>query len=133
MITGVNATMATRGARFAIRVASGVLALMVAGAGGFAVWYRQVYNVWPGQEASARVHWCGRDYESFGGPPLTWRQVTSQEPGRVLAVGRYPPLGWSRRELLAAAASRSQRPAVSTPLVCAMVVYLRTGPDEYQA
>jgi hypothetical protein len=133
MITGVNAIMARQGARFAIRVASGVLALMVVGAGGFAVWYRQAYNVWPGQGASARVHWCGRDYEFFGGPPLTWQQVTSREPAPVHAVGRYPPLGWSRRELLAAATPRSQRPAVSTPLVCAMVVYLRTGPDEYQA
>ena len=73
------------------------------------------------------------DYESFGGPPLGWQQVTSREPAPVHAVGRYPPLGWSRRELLAAAAPRSRRPAVSTPLVCAMVVYLHTGPDEYQA
>jgi hypothetical protein len=133
MMTGVSVIMATRGARFAIRVVSGVLALMVVAACGFAVWYRQAYNVWPGQGASARVHWCGRDYESFGGPPLTWQQVTSREPVPVHAVGRYPPLGWSRQELLAAAAPRSQRPAVSKSLVCAMVVYLRTGPDEYQA
>ena len=133
MMTGVSAIMAMRGARFAIRVASGVLALVLVGACGFAVWYRQAYNVWPGQGASARVHWCGRDYESSGGPPLTWQQVTSQEPVPVRAVGRYPPLGWSRQELVAAAAARSQRPDVSTPLVCAMVVYLRTGPDEYQA
>lgn len=133
MMTGVSAIMATRGARFGIRVASGVLALMIVAAAGIAVWYRQVYNVWPGQGASSRVHWCGRDYESFGGPPRTWPQITSQEPVPVRTVGQYPPLGWSRQELLAAAAPSSQRPAMSKPPVCAMVVYLRTGPDEYGA
>jgi hypothetical protein len=30
-------------------------------------------------------------------------------------------------------APESQRLPVSPPLACAMVVYLRTGPDEYQA
>jgi hypothetical protein len=133
MMTGVGAITARRGARFGIRVASGVLALMVVAAGGLAVWYRQAYSVWPGQGAAARVHWCGRDYESFGGPPQSWPQITSREPVPVHAVGRYPPLGWSRQELFAAAAPRSQRLAVSKSLVCAMVVYLRTGPDEYQA
>ncbi len=83
------------------QVVSGVLTLMVVAAGGF--WYRQAYNVWPGQGASARVHWCGRDYESFGGPPQTWQQITLQEPVPVHAVGQYPPLGWSRQELFAAA------------------------------
>jgi hypothetical protein len=86
-----------------------------------------------GPGAAARVHWCGRDYESFGSPPRTWPQVTSQEPVPVHAVGQYPPLGWSRRELFAAAVPRSQELAVSKSLVCAVVVYLRTGPDEYQA
>jgi hypothetical protein len=69
MMTGARAIVAMRGARFGIRVASGVLALMVIAAGGIAVWYRQAWNVWPGQGASGRVHWCGRGYESFGGPP----------------------------------------------------------------
>ena len=130
---GVSAIMAMRGARFAIGVASGVLALMIVAAGGVAVWYRQAYHVWPGQGASARVRWCGRDYESFGGPPRTWPQITSQEPVPVRGVGQYPPLGWSRQGLFAAAAPRSQRLAVGNSLVCAMMVYLRTGPDHYQA
>ena len=110
-----------------------MLALVVVAAGGFAVWYRQAYNVWPGQGASARVHWCSRDYESFGGLPQTWRQISAQERFPVYAVGQYPPLGWSREELFAATTSAAQRLPVSPPLVCAMVVYLRTGPDQYQA
>jgi hypothetical protein len=67
MMTGINANMVGRGGRLGIRVASGVLALMVVAAGGFAVWYRLTYNVWPGQQAFARVHWCGRNYEPIGG------------------------------------------------------------------
>jgi hypothetical protein len=133
MMTCVSANLATRGARLGIRVASGVLTLMVVAACGLAIWYRQAYNVWPGLGASARVHWCGRDYESFGGPPRTWQQITSQEPVPVHAVGRYPPLGWSRQELFAAASPRLLPLAVSRSPVCAMVVYLRTGPDEYRA
>ena len=49
MMTDVGAIVAMRGARFGIRVTSGVLALMVVAAGGIAVWYRQAWNVRPGQ------------------------------------------------------------------------------------
>jgi hypothetical protein len=35
--------------------------LTVLAAGGSAIWYRHTYNMWPGQDASTRVHWCGRD------------------------------------------------------------------------
>lgn len=133
MMACVSTTTAMRGGRAWVRAAGAVLALAVVAAGGFSVWYRQAYNVWPGQGASARVHWCGRDYESFGGPPRSWRQITAQEPIPIHAVGRYPPLGWSRRELFAAATPGSLRLAVSRSLTCTTVVYLRTGPDEYQA
>ncbi len=132
MMTGVSATMAMRGARLGTRVASGVLALMVLAAGGAAVWYRQVYNVWPGQGASGRVHWCGRNYESFGGPLRTWPQITSQEHFPIRPVGQYPPLG-PRQELFAASKPHAQRLSVNPPPPCALVVYLRTGPDEYRA
>jgi hypothetical protein len=71
-MTGVSAILAMRGPRFEIRAASGVLALTVVAPGGFAVWYRLACNEWPGQGASTRVHWCGPDHESFGGPPQTW-------------------------------------------------------------
>lgn len=100
---------------------------------GFAVWYRQAYNVWPGEGASARVHWCGRDYETSGGRPQTWQQITSTAPLPVHAVGWYPPLGFSRQELFAPARPEALRLSASPPPVCATVVYLRTGPDEYQA
>jgi hypothetical protein len=133
MMTGVSAVTARAGIAIGFRIASGALALMVVAAGGFTVWYRQVYNVWPGQDASARVHWCGRDYQSPGGAPLTWRQITVQAPVPIQAEGHYPPLGRSRQDLLAAAVPQSVRQPASGPVVCAMVVYLRTGPDHYQA
>ena len=93
MMTGVSALMAMRGARFWIRAGSSVLALGIVAAGGIVVWYRLVYNVWPGHGASARVHWCGRNYEYFGAPPQTWQQVSSHERLPIRAVGQYPPLG----------------------------------------
>jgi len=133
MMTSVSAIMAMRGKRLRVRAVRGALALTVAAAGGVAVWYRRAYNVWPGQEASARVHWCGRDYESFSSAPQTRQQISSREHFLIRPVGQYPPLGWSRQELLAAVVIGAQRKSVSPPPLCAMVVYLRTGPDEYQA
>jgi hypothetical protein len=127
MMTGVSASTAGPRPHLAARIAVGILALAVVAA----IWYRQTYSVWPGQEASARVHWCGRNYESSGGSPQTWQQVTS--PGRlpVRLVGRYPPLGLSRQELFAAVPP-APRSSVSPP-PCPATVYLRTGPDAYRA
>jgi hypothetical protein len=107
---------------------STVLVVAVLAAGGFVCWYRVTYNVLPGQGASTRVHWCGRDYERLGGTS-TWAQLTAQEPGPVRLAGRYPPLG-SRTALYAAVVPASQR----TPDggACATGVYLRTGPDRYR-
>jgi hypothetical protein len=133
MMTGVSAIMAGRGARLGMMVASGVLALMVVAAGGFAVWYRLAYNVWPGQQASARVHWCGRTTSLSAARRGPRPQITAQQHYPIRPVGPYPPLAWSRRELFAAGARDAQRSSVSSPTPCAMVVYLRTGPDEYQA
>ena len=53
----------------------GVLVLAVAAAL-LALWYRSYYNIWPGQDATARVHWCERDYQD-GGPRQTWQEVTA--------------------------------------------------------
>lgn len=128
MMTGVSASTAGHGTHFAARIAAGLLALAVVAA----IWYRQTYDVWPGQEASARVHWCGRDYENSGGPSKTWQQITSQERLPIRPVGRYPPLGRSRQELFAAVPP-AQRTSVSPPPPCPMTVYLRTGPDDYRA
>jgi hypothetical protein len=44
-----------------------------------------------------------------------------------------PPLGFSRQELFAATTPGARRLPSSPGLVCAMVVYLRTGTGEYQA
>jgi hypothetical protein len=50
----------------------------LAQAGAFVFWYRATYNVLPGQGASTRVHWCGRDYE-WTGTTMTWAQASAQE------------------------------------------------------
>ena len=109
-----------------------MIAAAVLGVGCLAFWYRAVYNVWPGQGASTRVHWCGRDYESFGGPSQTLRQITARETFPIVAVGQYPPLAWTRHELFAAATKAMLRQGGANSQVCAVVVYLRTGGDQYQ-
>jgi hypothetical protein len=116
---------------FWLRAACGLLALALLAACVFTLWYRKAYNVWPGQGASARVHWCGRDYETGPGPPLTWRQITADQHLPIRPVGEYPPLGLSRRELLAPILPARQA-HVSPSGVCAVVIYLRAGPDRYK-
>ena len=127
------AITAGRGKRFWTGVAQRAVALVLVAAGIFAVWYRMTYNVWPGQGASARVHWCGRNYESFGGPPQTQRQISSRDHFLIHPVGQYPPLALFRQQLFAAVVIGAQRQSVSPPPLCAMVVYLRTGSDQYRA
>src|SRR5215469_4535841 len=84
-ITGLTELLAgpegaVMSAPITLRIAVGTLSLIVIVAASLAVRYRVTYNVWPGQAADARVHWCGRDYENFGGQPLTWGQVSAQTP-----------------------------------------------------
>lgn len=93
MMTGVSAGMAVRRDRFWIGVGQRAVALLAVAAGIFTLWYRHTYNVWPGQDASARVHWCGRDYESFSGPAQIRQQISSREHFSIHPVGQYPPLG----------------------------------------
>ena len=107
---------------------TGVTLLLVA-VGGLTVWYRATYHTWPGLGVPAAVHWCGRDYSGGIAGPQTWAQVTAQAPVAVRAVGYYPPLGPGRL-LLADTGVATNRP---TGQLCAMAVYLRTGPDRYQA
>jgi hypothetical protein len=133
MLTGVSASTAMRGTRFRIRVAQRAAALVIVAAGIFTLWYCKTYNVWPGQEASTRIHWCGRDYESSGGTPQAQQQISSGEHFLIRPVGQYPLLAWFPQELFAAVVIGASRTSVSPPPLCAMVVYLRTGPDQYQA
>ncbi len=109
-----------------------VVAVMIVG-GGFTFWYRTTYNVMPGQSASARVHWCGRDYGSSGSSPRTWREISGQQRLPLRTVGHYPPLGLGGQELFAAVTPGAQRSSASPPLPCAMIVYLRTGSNAYVA
>jgi hypothetical protein len=99
----------------------GTLMVVVLAAGAFVFWYRATYNVLPGQGASSRVHWCGRDYEWAGGTS-TWAQLATQTGGHPALVAHYPPLGDR-------AALYSQRPRGDS---CSTVVYLQTGPDRYR-
>ncbi|HLK78471.1 MAG TPA: hypothetical protein VKU77_33085 [Streptosporangiaceae bacterium] len=104
-----------------------VIVLAVVAAGGYALWYRSYYNIWPGQDATARVHWCERDYQNDGGTPETWRQVTAGSRFGVRGFGRYPPLGVPGQQLFAAVFPDAR------PSSCATVVYLRTGTNRYQS
>lgn len=104
-----------------------VLGLVIFAVGGFAAWYRMYYNIWPGQDATARVHWCERDYQNDGGTPETWHQVAAETRFPVRGFGRYPPLGLPGQQLFAAIYPGAQASA------CATVVYVRTGPDRYQS
>ena len=96
MMTDVSAIAVRRGKRFWSGVAQRAVALVLVAAGIFALWYRQAYNVWPGQAASARVHWCGRDYQ-YQGSTQTWRKITSQARWPVRAVGRFHRSGGRAR------------------------------------
>ena len=102
-----------------------LLALVIVAAAAFAVWYRASYNIWPGQRADARVHWCERDYQEDGSPQ-PWRQVTAGTSYPVRAVGDYRPLGLTRQELFAPIVPHAQLSS------CATVIYVRTAPSAYQ-
>jgi hypothetical protein len=104
-----------------------VLGLVIFAVGGFAAWYRVYYNIWPGQDATARVHWCERDYQNDGGTPETWHQVGAETRFPVRGFGRYPPLGLPGQQLFAAIYPGAQASS------CATEVYVRTGPDRYQS
>ena len=126
-MTAETATTAISGARRGIQILAIALAVAV---GCAAVWYRAAFHAWPGQQVPV-VHWCGRDYEYFG-TSETWAQITSQERLPVRPVGGYPPVG-PQHELFAARIPNKQRFSVSPPLVCAVLVYLRIGPNKYRA
>jgi hypothetical protein len=123
----MSAMAATRRSPLLVTVAYSLLTLIVVGAGGFALWYRAYYNIWPGQDATARVHWCERDYQNDGPPTETWRQVSAEWRWPVRDVGWYPPLGLPGQELFAAIYPGAQ------PSSCATAVYVRIGPDKYQS
>jgi hypothetical protein len=117
--------IATHGSRLRRWTRAAVL-LAVVGAVFFTLWYRTVYNTWPGRSASGRVHWCGRDYE-YQGPPVTRQLAWSQGKALLQAEGAYPPLAWTRDELFAVVSPTGQHASAS----CATVLFLRTGPDAY--
>ena len=124
-----NMKMST-GRRHRRDLTAGVLIAVVLGAGAFVFWYRATYNVLPGQAASTRVHWCGRDYESTGGT-VNWGQASIQEhtgvEGPIVLVGHYPPLGHQ-----AALYAIPVRP-LNDGAPCATDIYLKAGPDRYRS
>ena len=106
----------------------GILIVVVLAAAAFVFWYRATYNVLPGQAASGRVHWCGRDYQWAGGTS-TWAQLTAHTADRPQLAGHYPPLG-GQDALYAQVTPVAQRPSDG---LCATVVYLRTAPGRYRS
>jgi hypothetical protein len=71
-MTAESASTAFASTRRGIKILSITMAVA---AGAIALWYRAAFHAWPGQQGS-RVHWCGRDYESFGSQE-TWAQITA--------------------------------------------------------
>jgi hypothetical protein len=65
--------------------------------------------------------------------PADVRQISGQQRLPLRARGRYPPLGLDDQELFAAVTPGAQRSSATRPLPCAMIVYLRTGSNEYVA
>jgi hypothetical protein len=124
---GLSAAAAERHARRRADLIYCLIVLLLAAVASSAVWYRTYYNIWPGQAATARVHWCERDYQNDGSPPQTWAQVTAEWQVPVRAFGLYPPLGLPRRHLSAAVFPDAH------PSSCATAIYLQTGPDRYQS
>jgi hypothetical protein len=123
----MSATPATQRPPLLPTVVYSLLTLIIVAAVGSAFWYRAYYNIWPGQDATARVTWCERHYENDGAPTETWRQVSAGSRWPVRAFGRYPPLGLPGQELFAAVFPDAK------PSSCTTVVYLRVGPDKYRA
>jgi hypothetical protein len=103
--------------------------LLVTAAGVLTLWYRATYHMWPGMGVPPAVHWCGRDYQLGAPGPQTWAQITAQAPAAIRAVGSYPPFGPGHPLLASTGRATHPRPGQ----VCAMAVYLRTGPGRYQA
>ena len=123
----MSATAAKQQRPLLVTIAYSLATLILVAAGGFTLWYRAYYHIWPGQGATARLHWCGRDYQTGGPPAETFRQVSTGSQWPVRDVGRYPLLGWPGQELFAPIYPGARPPS------CATVVYLRIGRDKYQA
>jgi hypothetical protein len=94
------------------------------------LWFRATYHFFPGM-VPTMVHWCGRDYETGDNGLQSWAQITAAErPRQIRVVGSYPPIFGFSRPLLAPATPGARPPGPGEP--CAMVVYVRTGPGQYQ-
>jgi hypothetical protein len=65
--------------------------------------------------------------------PADVRQISGQQRLPLRAPGLYPPLGLDDQDLVAAVTPGAQRSSATRPLPCAMIVYVRTGPNEYEA
>lgn len=99
---------------------------------GFSVWYRETYWVFPGQGASQRLHWCGRDYQELPGPSVTWREVSGQGPWPVHVIELFPPLGFSKEALFASINPAIAKMPPGSITSCTTVIYVRLGPNRYQ-
>jgi len=67
-------------------------ALVVLAGGGWAVWYRSTYHVWPGEGIPPRIHWCGRDDERGPDPAMSGAAARKALGGPLQPVMRVPPI-----------------------------------------
>jgi hypothetical protein len=100
--------------------------------------YRKVYGTW--WQTPEHITYCGRTYETDFSAVLSRADIVNLKeslpgdaPYPVLRVGRVPPI--VGQPLLAAVTPESVRniPGRDSPLPCAMGVYLKIGPDAYNA
>lgn len=118
-----------RPAPVAILVAASV-ALLLAGAG-WALWYRETYHLWPGQDIPPRIHWCGRDYDRSLSPPVPLAEAERTLGRPLVAVAGVPPI--RSKDLFAAATEADLRREDPSAEGCATLIYLRVDPDRYRA
>lgn len=130
-MTRSSAAVNAAPARLLVKIAVGALAVALATGAGFAVWYRTTYWVWPGQGASDRVHWCGRDYQLQPGRTETWRQISAQQSWPVHVVGLFPPLAVHQEALFAGINPQANRSPGTPVASCAALLYIRAAPGRY--
>ena len=65
LFTSLAITSEEAAGGLAASIVVGLLIALLFAVGGFLLWYRGTYNVFPGQSADSRVHWCNRDYDNY--------------------------------------------------------------------
>jgi hypothetical protein len=114
-------------------VATGVLVFVVVVviAASLASWATYRTPMW--WSAPERLRWCGRDYARapvhVDRSHIPEGSLPGDAPYPVHRVGSLPPV--VGRPVIASVTPSARRHAISPPLPCAMVIYLRTSGSKY--